>query len=56
MCIRDSGSIGHRDILGALMGLGIERETLGDIAMLKEGALLFVHEDMGGLSWLFGDL
>ena len=40
------GSIGHRDILGALMGLGIERETLGDIAMLKEGALLFVHEDM----------
>ena len=40
------GSIGHRDILGALMGLGIERETLGDIAMLKEGALLFVYEDM----------
>ena len=40
------GSIGHRDILGALMGLGIERETLGDIAMLKEGALFFVHEDM----------
>ena len=40
------GSIGHRDILGALMGLGIERETLGDIAMLREGALLFVHEDM----------
>ena len=40
------GSIGHRDILGALMGLGIERETLGDIAMLKEGALLFVHEDI----------
>ena len=39
-------SIGHRDILGALMGLGIERETLGDIAMLKEGALLFVHEDI----------
>ncbi|HIR06862.1 MAG TPA: hypothetical protein IAA71_01545 [Candidatus Pullichristensenella stercoripullorum] len=40
------GSIGHRDILGALMGLGIERETLGDIAMLREGALLFVHEDI----------
>lgn len=39
-------SVGHRDILGALMGLGIERETLGDIAMLREGALLFVHEDI----------
>ena len=24
---------GHRDLLGAVMGLGIERETLGDIAM-----------------------
>ena len=45
-CNARYGSIGHRDILGALMGLGIERETLGDIAMLKEGALLFVHEDM----------
>ena len=28
------------------MGLGIERETLGDIALLREGALLFVHEDI----------
>ena len=42
------GSPGHRDILGALMGLGIGRETLGDIAMLKEGALLFAHEDVAG--------
>ena len=40
------GSPGHRDILGALMGLGVGRETLGDIALLKEGALLFVHEDI----------
>ena len=40
------GSPGHRDILGALMGLGVGRETLGDIALLQEGALLFVHEDM----------
>lgn len=40
------GSPGHRDILGALMGLGVGRETLGDIALLREGALLFVHEDI----------
>ena len=35
-CIRcrypmEYGTIGHRDILGSLMGLGIERETIGDI-------------------------
>ena len=40
------GSPGHRDILGALMGLGVGRETLGDIALLGEGALLFAHEDV----------
>ncbi len=28
------------------MGLGVGRETLGDIALLREGALLFVHEDI----------
>ncbi len=28
---RFSGRMGHRDILGSLMGLGIKRETLGDI-------------------------
>ncbi len=30
--------IGHRDYLGALMGLGIKRETLGDIIVTKTGA------------------
>ena len=28
--------IGHRDLLGALMGLGIERETVGDIIVNKK--------------------
>ena len=27
-------------------GLGVGRETLGDIALLREGALLFVHADI----------
>ena len=41
---------GHRDLLGALMGLGIDRETTGDIAMgtwKGEGcAYLFALEEM----------
>lgn len=43
-------SPGHRDLLGAVMGLGIERETTGDIAMgTWRGApcaYLFAAEEM----------
>lgn len=35
-----SGRMGHRDILGSLMGLGIRRETLGDI---------LIHD---GMTWV----
>jgi len=34
----------HRDYLGALMALGIERETMGDIVVKPEGAYLFCEE------------
>lgn len=37
---------GHRDILGAAMGLGIERHCLGDIAMEPDRAILFVVDEM----------
>lgn len=37
---------GHRDYLGALMGLGIKREKLGDILLQEQGAVVFVREDM----------
>ena len=41
---------GHRDLLGAVMGLGIERETTGDIAMGTyrgaECAYLFATSEM----------
>ena len=41
---------GHRDLLGAVMGLGIERETTGDIAMGtyrdRPCAYLFALEEM----------
>lgn len=40
-------SAGHRDILGAMMGLSIEREMTGDIVIAGEGlAYLFVISDM----------
>lgn len=40
------GSPGHRDILGALMGMGIAREHLGDIVMGADRAHLFVTGEM----------
>ncbi len=36
----------HRDVLGSLMGLGIEREQIGDIMMLAGGAQLLVTANM----------
>lgn len=38
----------HRDWLGALMGLGIKRETIGDILVAPDGASLFVAEEVAG--------
>ena len=34
----------HRDFLGSLMALGMEREMLGDIIVREEAAYLFCHE------------
>lgn len=36
----------HRDFLGAIMNLGIERSTIGDIFLEEQGALLFCHENI----------
>lgn len=36
----------HRDFLGALMNLGIERSTIGDIFLQKQGAILFCQESI----------
>ena len=38
--------IGHRDILGSLMGLGIKREVLGDILMQGASAQVLVESKM----------
>ncbi len=40
------GSPTHRDLLGALMALGFEREKIGDIALDSEQAYLFAESDM----------
>ncbi len=40
------GSPGHRDLLGALMGLGFERERIGDIVLLSGRAYVFAEPDM----------
>ncbi len=38
--------LSHRDFLGALMNLGIERECLGDIVIIENRAYLFSTEDI----------
>ena len=38
--------LGHRDYLGALMNLGIDRGTLGDIVILGKHAFLFCVDTM----------
>lgn len=38
-------SCNHRDYLGALMGLGLERKCFGDIICDEAGAYVFVHEN-----------
>lgn len=40
--------LGHRDILGAFMGLGCRREVLGDIVLVPEGAQLAADKALAG--------
>ena len=45
-CKSPTDTLSHRDYLGALMGLGIERAVLGDIVLHEDGADLLVLEQM----------
>jgi len=36
----------HRDYLGAILGLGIDRGKIGDICLADEGAIVYVIEDI----------
>lgn len=38
--------LSHRDYLGALMGLGIERQNIGDILVFHDGAQAVVKKEM----------
>ena len=43
---REVDSLSHRDFLGSLMALGLERSTVGDILVEKGRAVAFVSEDI----------
>lgn len=43
---RFAENLDHRDFLGAVMGLGIERSVIGDILLDETGAYLFVMNGM----------
>lgn len=38
--------LGHRDFLGAILNLGIDRSVLGDIVITENGAYIFIKENM----------
>lgn len=38
----------HRDFLGAILNLGIERDTIGDIAIIHNVGYIFALEDIAG--------
>ncbi len=43
-----SDSLNHRDFLGAVLGLGIERCKIGDILINENEGYLFAHSTIGG--------
>ena len=45
---KGSPELSHRDYLGALLGLGIERSVLGDILVREDGADAVVLSEMAG--------
>jgi len=38
--------LSHRDYLGSIMGLGVERNRIGDILVYDDGAVMIVHESI----------
>lgn len=40
--------LSHRDYLGTVLSLGIERDKIGDILVTEDGAYIFVLEDIAG--------
>lgn len=46
LSFRPSDTLCHRDFLGALMSLGITRESVGDILVEKGRAVIFIYHDV----------
>ncbi|MCD8094898.1 MAG: YlmH/Sll1252 family protein [Ruminococcus sp.] len=44
LSFRKGGGLTHRDFLGAILSLGIERDTIGDINVGDDCAYVFAHE------------
>ncbi len=42
--VKFSEKLSHRDYLGSILGLGIERSKIGDILPMKDYTIVFVHE------------
>ena len=43
---RFSRALTHRDYLGAVLGLGIDRGKIGDIQLVESGAVMYVESDI----------
>lgn len=46
---RKQSKLSHRDFLGAVLGVGLERSVLGDIAVSEEHAVVFCLDTAAGL-------
>ena len=44
--LKGKEQVSHRDYLGSLMGLGINRECVGDIVVADDGAVVFVRSEV----------
>lgn len=43
---RFSEPLGHRDYLGAILNLGLERSKIGDILVFEDSSVIFCHDSM----------
>lgn len=46
LCGKVKGEVGHRDVLGSLMGLGLTRRTLGDILVADQLVQVIAQEEV----------
>ncbi len=47
--LKFSEELSHRDYLGALLNLGVDRSVIGDIVVQKKSCLVFLPEQNDGI-------